>query len=106
MEWFVNTFRQYPELAIFLTIALGFFIGKFKYGTFSLGNVTSVLLVTTMLLLNTSTSRTEPFEYKQGMEAPMFQAFLDKVLPDSIERRVASASPTADSGKSETGHCC
>lgn len=45
MEWFVNTFRQYPELAIFLTIALGFFIGKFKYGTFSLGNVTSVLLV-------------------------------------------------------------
>ena len=45
MEWFVDTFRQYPELAIFLTIALGFFIGKFKYGTFSLGNVTSVLLV-------------------------------------------------------------
>jgi len=45
MEWIVNTFRQYPELAIFLTIAFGFFIGKFKYGTFSLGTVTSVLLV-------------------------------------------------------------
>jgi len=45
MEWFLNTFRQYPELAIFMTIALGFFIGRFKYGTFSLGTVTSVLLV-------------------------------------------------------------
>jgi putative transport protein len=45
MEWFSTTLRQHPELAIFMTIALGFFIGKFKYKTFSLGSVTSVLLV-------------------------------------------------------------
>jgi len=45
MEWILTGFRQHPELAIFMTIALGFFIGKFKYKTFSLGNVTSVLLI-------------------------------------------------------------
>lgn len=45
MDWFVDTLRTYPELAIFLTIGLGFLIGKLKYKTFSLGTVTSVLLV-------------------------------------------------------------
>lgn len=45
MEWFANLLRHYPELAIFLTLAFGFWIGKFKIGKFSLGTVTSVLLV-------------------------------------------------------------
>ncbi|MFC2102111.1 aspartate-alanine antiporter [Bacteroidota bacterium] len=45
MDWFLTTFREHPELALFLTIAAGFFIGRFKYKTFSLGSVTSVLLV-------------------------------------------------------------
>ncbi|WP_455640270.1 aspartate-alanine antiporter [Parabacteroides sp.] len=45
MEWFTNLLRHYPELAIFLTLAFGFWIGKFKIGKFSLGTVTSVLLV-------------------------------------------------------------
>lgn len=45
MEWIVNLLREYPELAIFLTVAAGFWIGKFKVGMFSLGTVTSVLLV-------------------------------------------------------------
>lgn len=45
MEWFTHLLRQYPELAIFLTIALGFWIGKFKIKKFTLGTVTSVLLV-------------------------------------------------------------
>jgi putative transport protein len=45
MDWFVNTLKDYPELAVFLTLSLGYFIGKFKIGSFSLGTVTSVLLV-------------------------------------------------------------
>lgn len=45
MNWFVDTFREYPSLAIFLTIGVGFWIGKLKYKSFSLGTVTSVLLV-------------------------------------------------------------
>lgn len=45
MNWIVDTFREYPSLAIFLTIGIGFWIGKLKYRNFSLGTVTSVLLV-------------------------------------------------------------
>ena len=44
MEWLVATFRQYPELAIFLTLALGYWIGNLKFGKFNLGAVTGVLL--------------------------------------------------------------
>lgn len=45
MEWIITQLRERPELAIFLTLFLGFWIGKFKIGKFSLGTVTSVLLV-------------------------------------------------------------
>lgn len=45
MNWIVETFREYPSLAIFLTIGIGFWVGKLKYKTFTLGTVTSVLLV-------------------------------------------------------------
>lgn len=45
MEWIIDTFRANPSLPIFLTIGLGFWIGSLKYKSFSLGTVTSVLLV-------------------------------------------------------------
>lgn len=45
MDWIVNQLRSHPELAIFLTLFLGFWIGKLRIGKFSLGAVTSVLLV-------------------------------------------------------------
>ena len=45
MNWLVETFRHYPELAIFLTLALGYWVGKFKFGSFTLGAVTGTLLV-------------------------------------------------------------
>lgn len=45
MDWLLETFRNNPSIPIFLTIGLGFWIGKLKYKTFSLGTVTSVLLV-------------------------------------------------------------
>jgi putative transport protein len=44
MDWIVNTFRQYPELAIFLTLAIGYWAGNIKFGKFKLGAVTGVLL--------------------------------------------------------------
>lgn len=45
IDWFVDTLRNNPSLAVFLTIGIGFFIGQLKYKSFSLGTVTSVLLV-------------------------------------------------------------
>ncbi|MDE5805496.1 MAG: aspartate-alanine antiporter, partial [Paramuribaculum sp.] len=37
--------RGYPTLALFLTVGIGFFVGRIKIGSFSLGNVTAVLIV-------------------------------------------------------------
>ena len=45
MNWIVETLRNNPSLAVFLTIGIGFLVGQLKYKSFSLGTVTSVLLV-------------------------------------------------------------
>ena len=45
MDWIIHTLRDNPSLAVFLTLGVGFFIGQLKYKSFSLGTVTSVLLV-------------------------------------------------------------
>ena len=39
-----DTLRQNPELAIFLAIGLGYWIGAVKFGSFTLGSVTGTLL--------------------------------------------------------------
>jgi putative transport protein len=44
MEYFVSSLRGSPELATFLTLPLGFLIGRIRMGSFSLGNVVGTLL--------------------------------------------------------------
>lgn len=44
MSYVANALRENPELAVFLTIALGFLIGRVKLGSFSLGIVVGCLL--------------------------------------------------------------
>jgi putative transport protein len=43
-QWIVDTLRAYPELAIFLALAVGYWIGPKKLGGFALGAVTATLL--------------------------------------------------------------
>lgn len=43
--WFVEALRHTPALAVFLTIGLGFWLGKVKIKGIALGTVTSVLIV-------------------------------------------------------------
>ena len=45
MEWIGGTFTKYPELAVFLVIGIGYWIGAFKIGGFGLGPVTGSLIV-------------------------------------------------------------
>ena len=42
--WIVNTMRANPVLVIFLTLAVGYYVGNLKLGSFSLGAVTGTLL--------------------------------------------------------------
>lgn len=43
-SWIEHTFRTYPELAIFLSLGLGYLIGDYKFKGFGLGSVTGTLL--------------------------------------------------------------
>src|SRR5262245_46272602 len=44
MTWVADSLRANPELAIFLTLAIGFAIGRVRIGGFSLGTVVGTLL--------------------------------------------------------------
>ncbi|MGG6429687.1 aspartate-alanine antiporter [Acetobacter ghanensis] len=44
VHWIAETLRASPDLAIFLTLAIGFWVGSLKFGSFSLGAVTGTLL--------------------------------------------------------------
>ncbi len=43
-SWFAATLRQYPEIAIFLALAAGYYFGKFTFRGIGLGSVTATLL--------------------------------------------------------------
>jgi len=42
--WFAATLRQYPEIAIFLSLSIGYYLGKFTFKGLGLGSVTATLL--------------------------------------------------------------
>src|SRR3954464_11860681 len=44
MNYLTTALREHPELAVFLVLAIGFFIGRIKIGSFSLGTVVATLL--------------------------------------------------------------
>jgi len=44
VDWFFATLKQYPEIAIFLTLGLGYYFGKFTFKGIGLGAVTATLL--------------------------------------------------------------
>src|SRR5579862_2199075 len=43
-DWFVHTLKSYPEIAVFLSLALGYYFGSFTYRGLGLGAVTATLL--------------------------------------------------------------
>src|SRR6187200_2894252 len=44
MDWLFATLKQYPEIAIFLTLGIGYYFGKFTFKGIGLGSVTATLL--------------------------------------------------------------
>jgi putative transport protein len=44
IDWFFAALKQYPEIAIFLSLGLGYYFGKFTYKGIGLGSVTSTLI--------------------------------------------------------------
>lgn len=44
MEWFKTTLQTYPEIAVFISLAIGYWVGSKTFKGFSLGAVTGTLL--------------------------------------------------------------
>ena len=49
VDWFANTLRSYPEIAIFLSLALGYYFGSFTYKGLGLGAVTATLIAAVII---------------------------------------------------------
>lgn len=48
-DWFAQTLRTYPEIAIFLSLALGYYFGSFTYKGLGLGAVTATLIAAVII---------------------------------------------------------
>jgi putative transport protein len=48
-EWLSNTLRSYPEIAIFLSLAFGYYFGSFTYKGLGLGAVTATLIAAVII---------------------------------------------------------
>lgn len=44
MEWLAGMLHKYPELAVYLAVAVGYWVGQFRFGGFSFGPVTGSLM--------------------------------------------------------------
>ena len=49
INWFFQTLRTYPEIAIFLSLALGYYFGSFTYKGLGLGAVTATLIAAVII---------------------------------------------------------
>ena len=48
-DWFATTLRSYPEIAVFLSLGIGYYAGGFSYKGFGLGAVTATLLAAVLI---------------------------------------------------------
>ena len=104
MEWIINQLRVHPELAIFLTLFAGFWLGRLKIGKFSLGTVTSVLLVGVLVgQLNITVDGPEEialealndavrinFPHKKGLFIGMYRKVINKEDNVTSDKRAAN----------------
>lgn len=49
IDWFFQTLKSYPEIAIFLSLALGYYFGSFTYKGLGLGAVTATLVAAVII---------------------------------------------------------
>lgn len=69
MSWLHDLFNKSPEIALFLSIAAGYYIGKIKFGKFQLGGVAGSLLVAVIV-------SQVGVEIDAGVKSVMFALFI------------------------------
>ncbi|MEJ8855057.1 aspartate-alanine antiporter [Variovorax robiniae] len=69
MEWLHDIFKRSPEIAIFLSLSLGYLLGSIKFGKFQLGGVAGSLLVAVVV-------SQVGVEVDSGVKAILFALFI------------------------------
>src|SRR5688572_14136317 len=69
MDWLHGIFKHSPEIALFLSLAIGYLIGKIKFGKFQLGGVAGSLLVACIV-------SQVGVEIDSGVKAVLFAQFI------------------------------
>lgn len=69
MDWLHTLFQKSPEAALFLTLAIGYAIGKIQFGRFSLGGVAGSLLTAVVV-------SQAGVEIDNGVKSVMFALFI------------------------------
>lgn len=69
MDWLHNLFARSPEAALFLTLAIGYAIGKINFGRFQLGGVGGSLLAAVVV-------SQVGVQIDEGVKAVMFALFI------------------------------
>lgn len=76
MSWLHDIFQKSPEIALFLSLAVGYFVGQIRFGKFQLGGVGGSLLAAVVISQAGVT-------IDNGVKAVMFAVFIYAVGYDS-----------------------
>lgn len=76
MEWLHQIFQKSPEIALFLSLAAGYFIGQINFGKFQLGGVGGALLAAVVI-------SQVGVQIDNGVKSVMFAVFIYAVGYDS-----------------------
>ena len=76
MDWLHHVFQKSPEIALFLSLAVGYFIGQIKFGKFQLGGVGGALLAAVVI-------SQVGVQIDNGVKSVMFAVFIYAVGYDS-----------------------
>ena len=88
MSWLHELFKKSPEIAFFLSLGLGYYIGKFKFGKFQLGGVAGSLLAA--VVVSQAGVQVDP-----GVKALLFALFIYAVGYESGPQFFASLGKQA-----------
>ena len=96
VDWFVATLKQYPEIAIFLALGIGYYVGGFNYKGLGLGAVTATLIAAVLIgqIGITITGPLKPFAFLMFLFAIGYGVgpqFVRGIAQDGIPQAVFAA---------------
>jgi putative transport protein len=96
IDWLFQTLRQYPEIAIFLALGIGYYVGSFTYKGLGLGAVTATLLAAVVIgqIGITITGPLKPFAFLMFLFAVGYGVgpqFVRGIAQDGIPQAIFAA---------------